>query len=240
MTIKFIEHMIKTEWYSVIDYRSIKNYYAFGSESMGVQERRAVEKQFRMDQILDAARKLLFSTGIQNISINKIAKEAELGVGTIYFYFSSKDEIFIALQEEGLSLLYLSIKKIDEKSIDPLDKLRLIAKAYYKFNTDQKDYFDILNYFLSSPQINFNKDLKNRIDMSGDKILTLIDDTLKQGIEEGFFQTHDTKKISIMFWATVHGLIQFKRFEKTILESENHEELYSYSVERLLKGLKTR
>ena len=38
-------------------------------------------------------------------SCTKIARQAELAVGTIYFYFRSKEEIFAALQEEGLELL---------------------------------------------------------------------------------------------------------------------------------------
>ncbi len=51
---------------------------------MGVKERRALEKQMRRNKILDAARKLLFSQGFENVSISKISKEAQLGVGTIY------------------------------------------------------------------------------------------------------------------------------------------------------------
>ncbi len=79
---------------------------------MGVKERRELEKQARRDQILDAARKLLFSQGIEKISISRISKEAELGVGTIYFYFKNKEDIFIALQQEGVDVLFSGILKI--------------------------------------------------------------------------------------------------------------------------------
>ena len=61
---------------------------------MGVKERKAMEKKMRRNQILDAARHLLFSTGIDSISISKISQQAELGVGTIYFYYKNKEEIF--------------------------------------------------------------------------------------------------------------------------------------------------
>lgn len=82
---------------------------------MGVKERKAVEKQARRNQILDAARTLLFSSGINNISISKISKQAELSVGTIYFYYKNKEQIFVALQEEGLALLYSTILRVFKK-----------------------------------------------------------------------------------------------------------------------------
>lgn len=61
---------------------------------MGRKERREREKEARKRQILAADRKLLFKKGIQAIRINQIARTAELGVGTIYFYYQSKEEIF--------------------------------------------------------------------------------------------------------------------------------------------------
>ena len=81
---------------------------------MGVKERKALERKMRRNQILDAARALLLSVGINNISISKISKRAELGVGTIYFYYKNKEEIFAALQEEGLAMLYTTILQISK------------------------------------------------------------------------------------------------------------------------------
>ncbi len=205
---------------------------------MGVKERKALEKQMRRNQILDAARALLFSVGINNISISKISKHSELSVGTIYFYYKNKDEIFIALQEEGLSLLYKTILKISKKDIDHKEKLIQIASAYYKFSRDKKDYFDIINYFLSSPIIFFEPDLKNQVDMSGQKILMVINEVILNGISHDIFTEDDPYKFSIMFWGTIHGLIQFKKLEKTVLGNEEHEQLYHYSVTKLISSIK--
>jgi len=101
---------------------------------MGVKERKALERQNRKNQILDAARNLLFSSGIDSVSINKISKQAELGVGTIYFYFKNKEQIFTELQEEGLELLYSTILKISGTKILHEEKLRQIALSYYDFS----------------------------------------------------------------------------------------------------------
>ncbi len=205
---------------------------------MGVKERKALERQNRKNQILDAARSLLFSSGIDNVSINKISKQAELGVGTIYFYFKNKEQIFTALQEEGLALLFSIILKISKTNVSHEEKLRKIALSYYAFSKEHKNYFDLINYFLSSPIVFFEPDLKNQIDMSGNKILLIIQNIVDDGIKQKIFQEDDPRKFSIMFWGTLHGLIHFKKLEKTVLENQSHEEIYEYSVEKLIYSIK--
>jgi len=205
---------------------------------MGVKERKALEKQVRRNQILDAARTLLFSSGIDSISISRISKQAELGVGTIYFYYKNKEEIFVALQKEGLALLYSKIFQISKNDIGPEEKLIQIAKAYYGFSENQKHYFDIINYFLSSPIVFFEPDLKNQIDMSGHKILLIIQNIVAKGVQQGIFNEDSPAKFSILFWGTLHGVIHFKKLEKTVLENESHEKLFNYSVQKLIHSIK--
>ncbi len=206
--------------------------------SMGVQERRELEKQMRRSQILDAARKLLFLNGIENISIAGIAKEAELGVGTIYFHYKNKEEIFIALQQEGLSVLFGIIRQVAEQEIPCDEKLRQIADAYYAFSQSQPEYYSIINYFLSSPKIFFTPDQKQEVDTAGSRILEIIRETLHTGIEQAVINIEQPDRFSVMFWGTLHGLTQFKKFEQTILNHEDHKSIYDYSVEQLINQLK--
>lgn len=56
---------------------------------MDVKVKRKFEKQVRRDQLLVAVRKPLFPHGVEKISLNKIPKESQLGVGTLYYYCPS-------------------------------------------------------------------------------------------------------------------------------------------------------
>jgi TetR/AcrR family transcriptional regulator len=205
---------------------------------MGLKERREREKEARKRQILTAARKLLFKKGIQAISINQIARTAELGVGTIYFYYQSKEEIFYSLQEEGLDIFFLEIDAIGRSKKAPDAKLRETGLAYLRFSSEQKDYFDIINYFLATPSVILGSDLKQRIDRKGSRILKLIDGFIHAGVAEGMFRPVDSKKYAVMFWGALHGLTQFKKLEDTVLEGENHQRLFNYAVDQLIDGLK--
>ena len=204
---------------------------------MGVKERRALEKELRRKQILDAARKLLFETGMKAISINKIANEAELGVGTIYFYYKNKEEIFAALQEEGLKLLHKEIEKIYKNKKEADKKLKEMGVTYLQFTNKKKDYFDIISYFLSSSEVIFPPELKTQIDLSGNKIISLIASTVDDGIKDGLFKSVDSRRFSIVFWGTIHGLVQFQKLKNTILHGDNHEEIYQYAIDSLVDGL---
>jgi AcrR family transcriptional regulator len=206
---------------------------------MGLKERREREKEARKGQILTAARSLLFKKGIQATSINQIARKAELGVGTIYFYYQSKEEIFYWLQEEGLDILFKTIDAIGREDIQPDEKLRRTGGAYLQFSDEHKDYFDIINYFLATPTVILGAEMKQRIDRKGSRILELIEQFVRAGIEDGRFRSVDSKKWAVMFWGALHGLTQFKKLEDTVLEGEEHRRIFDYAVEQLIEGLKT-
>ena len=205
---------------------------------MGLKERRAREKAARKGQILAAARQLLFKKGIQSISVNQIARKAELGVGTIYFYYQSKEEIFYSLQEEGLDILFHQIDAIGRTTTSPDEKLRQTGMAYLRFSDDHKDYFDIINYFLATPTVILGRELKQHIDRKGGRILDLIGGFVQAGMDGGRFRPVDPKKTAILFWGALHGMTQFKKLEDTVLEGEAHAQIFSYAVDQLIDGLK--
>ena len=206
---------------------------------MGLKERRDREKEERKRQILDAARDLLFAEGLQATSVNKIAKNAELGVGTIYSYFKSKEEIFAALQQEGIELLHEKARKALSREKGGPDRLRAIAGSYLDFSAESRDYFDIINYFLSSPGTLLGEELKEMIDQQGNQIIFLMVTTIEEGMAAGEFRKVNGRKFAMMFWAALHGLILFSKLRTTILKGEDYPELVGYSVDYLIGSLGT-
>ena len=61
---------------------------------MGISERREREFQRREGEILDAALELFSADDWQSVTIDQIARRAEIGKGTVYLHFASKDEIY--------------------------------------------------------------------------------------------------------------------------------------------------
>ena len=111
------------------------------------------------------------------------------------------------------------------------------AKAYCRFSVEHKNYLDIINYFLSSSTVFFKPDLKNRIDQSGYKILSVIRKIVEKGIEKGQFKQTDSEKYTILFWATIHGVLQTRKMEATLLKDNGFDGLFEYSVNQLIHTL---
>jgi TetR/AcrR family transcriptional regulator len=205
---------------------------------MGSKERREREREQRKSNILDTARELLLEKGLNATSINQIAKRAELSVGAIYFYYKDKEELFAALQLEGLELLHEAIRKAVAKKAAPDKKIRAIAMAYLQFSEEHKNYFDIINYFLTSPETIFSPELKSEIDEHGDASIAMMTLAVQEGIDAGLFKPVDPKRQAIILWAAFNGMIQLKKLQKTILAKNEYISLYGEIVDRFLDGLR--
>ncbi len=205
---------------------------------MGVKERREREREQRKSQIMDTARALLLEKGLNATSINQIAKRCELSVGSIYFYFKDKEEIFASLQVEGLELLYQTIlRAVDNESL-PEEKIRSIALAHLRFSKEHKNYLDIIHYFLTSPKTIFPPDLKNKIDSHGYASISILTDVIREGIEQGQFKAVDPKRQALILWGSFIGMIQLKKLENTILSKDEYQSLYMEALDRFLDGLR--
>ena len=205
---------------------------------MGLKERRKREKNERRKQILNAARSLLFDKGLKGAAVSRIAQKAELGIGTIYFYFPSKEDIYAALQNEGLELLTAEIRRICQSEKDPQKRLKRIGRAYLLFSRQNKDYFDIINYFLSAPDQVFSDDIKARIDDHGSQPLSLVTEAIDSLASLDDFRPVDARRQAILFWGTLHGVLQFRKLQKTILEGEDFDTFFDYCVQSFIDGLK--
>jgi TetR/AcrR family transcriptional regulator len=206
---------------------------------MGAKERREREREQRKSHILDTARELLLEKGLNATSINQIAKRSELSVGAIYFYYKDKEELFAALQVEGLELLHQTIRQSVDSESTPDGKIRSIAQAYLRFSEEHKNYFDIINYFLTSPETMFPPDLKTEIDEHGNASIFALTTAIREGIDNGQFKAVDPRRQAIILWSAFHGMIQLKKLEKTILAKDEHQSLYMEALDRFLDGLRS-
>lgn len=84
----------------------------------------------KYDRILDALQKLLEDNTIQNISVSDIARKAEMGKGSIYYYFPSKEAILDALIERNYEKPLTTAKKLAARTeISPFTRMAMILQA---------------------------------------------------------------------------------------------------------------
>src|SRR5271156_1153947 len=73
--------------------------------SLEVRERRRAENDARAARIMTAAARVFARRGVENATMEMIAREANVAVGTIYLHFASRDEVYLNLcAERGMQL----------------------------------------------------------------------------------------------------------------------------------------
>lgn len=119
---------------------------------MGIRERQDRERQAVRGSILDAARDLFVAEGYQAVSIRKIAEKIEYSPAAIYSYFAGKDDIFLALADEGFHRLDAKVRCATECA-DPIDNVRACWWAFYEFSKEQPEFFELMFVDRSVPRI---------------------------------------------------------------------------------------
>jgi len=100
---------------------------------MGVKERREREEKARLATILVAAENTFAKHGYYQARMDDIAEAAELAKGTLYYYFKSKDEIFLhLLKRESRRVHEEILKRISEESTF-LEALEQATKFYLEY-----------------------------------------------------------------------------------------------------------
>lgn len=74
----------------------------------------------KYDRIIDALQQLLESRDMESITVSEIAKVAGIGKGSIYYYFSSKVDIYEALVERNYKQVFKTSKHLAEQTSVPV------------------------------------------------------------------------------------------------------------------------
>ena len=199
---------------------------------MGVKERQEREREAVARAILDAARELFVAEGYRNVSIRKIAEKIEYSPAAIYSYFPSKDDIFMALAEEGFRMLFGNPEQAP--LADPVEDVRSGFLRLYEFSRLHPEYFALMFLDRSVPRISqdwerfgFVREMKKRI---AARIQTAID-------AGAFPQETNPEAVFRILMAAIHGVATLTLCER-LASDDNADALARDTLEAALTGLR--
>ena len=94
--------------------------------------------------ILETASEYFKTLGYGKTQIDKISKDLNIGVGTIYGYFKSKEGLFIAWLQNIINNVYEQMKEGCSKVNTPIEKLAVVIE--YKVNYFEKNRVTVKSY----------------------------------------------------------------------------------------------
>ena len=145
-----------------------------------------VDKKEKRVKILEASISVFAKKGTVNTKMTDIAAAAEIGKGTIYEYFQSKDEIFIAAFYYVIEKAENVVTKRLADTHDSLEKLHAFFDAWREIlSSEFRNYMEIMLDFWAEGIRTKNEaatfSLKKIYDENRLMIKNILDECMAQG-----------------------------------------------------------
>jgi len=208
---------------------------------LGLRERRIRERENRRSAILSAARKLFFEKGFRPVTVDSIAKRAELSKGSIYLHFDSKEEIYAQILLQDIEQFHAGALKVRKQGGTASEMILKLSDTYVDFFLNDKELFRILMTFMVRlDRMNLSDEIGEHLIRTTNASIAVIEDILRYGIDSGEYPPDlDIRNTRNAIWGLFNGIISLYFF--TGKEAKREERIRSTvrtSIEILIRGLK--
>ena len=209
--------------------------------AVGLLERRGKEKDNRKKLILKSARALFFKKGFNKVTVDEIAKSSELGKGSIYLYFNSKEEIYAQILLNDIDNFNRQVSVLFETESKASDLLTEFSYIYIDFFLNDGELFRILmTYMLQPVKMNLPEKLNSHILNANVRLIDVIGKILQMGIDKKEFPAEiNLKQNQNSLWGLLNGIISLFIFSG--VQEKRRERIYSttkLALEIFINGLK--
>ncbi len=214
------------------------------------KNRREREKKQRRSAIIEAAERLFLSQGFETTTMEQIANEAEYSKGTLYNYYNSKEELYIAIGSKAYNLIIDYTKEFTEKEVPGIKQLMAVGYAFYDFTKKYPNYASLFhNIAINLPDMaskpkkelsDIEKEYLNLSNTYRDIFVEILNDAVKHNAIRsdknpfmiGYILSTLTRRL-------VEDLLQSKDIVKRIFNL-NPDEVIDFAFEIIGEGLKPR
>lgn len=178
----------------------------------GRQQRRRVLTRARL---LGAARELMARRGVDAVGVSEIAEAADLGAGTFYNYFRSRDDVVAALMAESIETVGDALDRLTAEMPDPAEvfaaSLRHLVRQAV---SDPMWGWFVVRLGVAHPQL---------IEILGPRAAR----DLRRGVEQGRFEIPD---VEVATSCTFGALISTLHLVLTAQPRQGIDELFAQTM----------
>jgi AcrR family transcriptional regulator len=169
------------------------------------QERKAQERQARRRRIQEAARTVFSERGYAGASIELIARAAQLSVGAIYLYFRSKEDLYVSLVEDALTVFDVEMGQVRDQ-LETSQRLRETWNLLVRWAERDAEGPRILR-LLAQPAI--RPQLSDEVVVAVSAGIARIQDHIgacvADGIHAGIYRQVNAREIADLAWSVLLG-----------------------------------
>lgn len=186
-----------------------------------LSKRQIEQRELRKQSILDGALKVFKTHGIEKTTMDEIAVESGFGKATLYYYFGSKDEVFIAIMEDGWKNLWKGIENLIIKEISPRKKFMGIIKKMAEIVRENRNLYG----FLFTAPNHIHDESKQVWKTYQERLYGILKSIIEEGIARKEFINLNPGMLMKAIGGLFHGLL-----------IENEDDLNEKEFELMLKN----
>lgn len=161
-----------------------------------------LDKEEVKEAIITVARHIFSRFGFRKTTMDEIALASRKGKSSIYYYFTSKEEIFQAVVEKEAELLKTELINAIAEVEDPREKLKVYVMVRMKtinklanfYNAIKDEYLSHLD-FINQIRIKYDKDE-----------IQMVENILEEGVKNNEFQIENTALAAIAIVTALKGM----------------------------------
>ena len=185
--------------------------------SLKVRERRRAENDARAARIMTAAARVFARRGVENATMEMIAREANVAVGTIYLHFASRDEVYLNLFADRGTQLGAGYREVTARALKPLDEIRALAQVYIEYLHESADpillseptpYYEIRKRLRRTSEIRaFDRGSRIR-----GEVFRLFESSVKHAFDSGLIaDSLGATGVTVAIWSILNGAFMVTR-----------------------------
>jgi AcrR family transcriptional regulator len=136
--------------------------------------------------ILVAARDEFALHGLGGARVDRIAERADVNKRLIYYYFGSKDDLFLAVLEATYADIREAEKKLHLTDLTPVEGIRRLTEFTWTYYIDHPEFITLLN----SANLHQARHLakSERVREMNSPLIQTLGEILERGQKEGIFR----------------------------------------------------
>lgn len=210
------------------------------------QEREARRRQALRQAIIQAAERLLIKSGYAALTMDDVAREAQISKATVYNYFRSKGELVLELFVYYFEKFYRNIVRIRSEAKSATEKLKEVITYFLRVSREKETISRVLmvdRIFLKKMRIlagetsrssSKEKDLVAEIKKQREKIIEEASRIIEEGIARGEFRSIDRLLATRLIEALLQGFVHSRFWHPSRFSLEKETEIL---LEFILLGI---
>ncbi len=182
------------------------------------------------EKILKVASRIFGKYGFQKTTIDEIARTAHKAKGSVYYYFTSKEDLFQAVVSREMDVLKQELLRVTSEDEDSTTIIKNYLLTRMKVLSDAVNYHETLKAdFIET--FEFLDEMRSEFD---DFEVDLLSGILQRGVKEGAFTIRNVKKTAQVIILAMKAIeIPFFLQEKI----HEYEETIVELLDILIRGL---